>query len=370
MGESKRVDGAATLTGDRQPGIPDSMRAIVLHDVMKWSLDTVPVPEVPDGGMLVRVLACGLCGSDLRTIRSGHRNVRFPWVLGHEICGDVVALGTGYTGRWRIADRLSIGPVVYDPFDPYCVEGRHELSANVREIGQQWPGGLAEYIAIPAESVAMGNILPAPEALEPEYAAIVEPGSSVVHAHERARTTIGDTVLVMGSGPIGCLHVAIARASGADRVFMSDIVAARLDLARAFEPDAIIDASREDVAARVAELTGGMGPTVVITANPSPQAPVDAVKMVAKGGRVVLFGGLPHGDSTPGVDLNIVHYQNIELIGLSRFAPRHFRRSLALLASGRVRGRKLVTHTLPLVDADTGIRAALDGTALKVVFKP
>lgn len=350
--------------------IPSTMRALVLHDVMKWSVDEVPVPQVPPGGMLVKVHACGLCGSDLRTIRSGHKNVELPWILGHEICGHVVALGDDFPGPWKMGQRLSIGPNVYDPTDPYCIEGRHELSANVREIAQQWPGAFSEYVAIPPESIVMGNILPSPEGLDCEYAAIVEPGSSVIHAHERARTRMGDTVLVMGSGPIGCLHVAIARAAGADKVFMSDIVVERLELAKAFEPDAVINASKEDVAARVAELTNGAGPTVIVTANPSPQAPVDAVKMVAKGGRVVLFGGLPHDKSAPGVDLNVVHYQNLDLIGLSRFAPRHFRMSLQMLASGRIPGQKLVTHMLPLEKADDGIRAALEGTALKVVFKP
>lgn len=350
--------------------LPKSMKAIVLHDVMSWSVDEVPVPEVPHGGMLVRVQACGLCGSDLRTIRSGHKNVTFPWVLGHEICGDVVALGRDFNGPWAEGQRLSIGPNVYDPDDPFVAEGRHELSANVREIAQQWPGAFSEYVAIPRESVVMGNILPAPDGMKVEHAAVAEPGSSVIHAHERAGTTIGDTVLIMGSGPVGCLHVAVARACGADRIFMSDIVASRLKLAQTFGPDAVIDASQEDVAERVAELTDGKGPTLVITANPSPEAPVDAVRMVAKGGRVVLFGGLPHDNSAPGVDMNIIHYQNINLIGLSRFAPRHFRMSLRMLASGRIPGEKLVSHVLPLEQADEGINAALSGEALKVVFKP
>jgi L-iditol 2-dehydrogenase len=259
---------------------------------------------------------------------------------------------------------------VYDPADVYSIEGRHELSANVRELAQQWPGAFSEYTAIPAESVTLGNILPAPENLACEFAAIVEPGSSVIHAHERARTTIGDTVLIMGAGPVGCLHVAVARACGADKVFVSDIVSERLNLAEAFEPDALIDASREDVASRVSRLTNDTGPTVVITANPSPRAPVEAVEMVAKGGRVILFGGLPHDNSTPGVDLNIVHYQNVDLIGLSRFGPRHFRKSLRMLASGRIPGDKLVTHVLPFDRADEGINAAFEGKALKVVFKP
>lgn len=354
----------------KQSALPDSMRAMVLHGVMDWRLEDRPVPDVPDGGMLVKVYACGLCGSDLRTIRSGHAKIELPWILGHEICGEVVAVGAGYNGRWEVGRRLSIGPNVYDPTDPYCVEGRHELSADVREIGQQWPGAIAEYVAIPAESVRLGNILPSPEGLENQFAAVVEPGSSVIHAHERAATTLGDTVLIMGAGPIGCLHVAVARACGADRVFLSDVLPHRLDLASRFEPDATIDASKENVGDRVRELTDGKGPTLVITANPSPRAPVEAVEIVAKGGRVVLFGGLPHDDSKPGVDMNVVHYMNLDLIGLSRFAPRHFRKSLQMLASGRIPGEKLVTHVLPLDRLDEGIRAALSGDALKVVFTP
>ena len=347
-----------------------AMQAMVLQDVMKCVVEQQPVPETPAGGMLVKVHACGLCGSDLRTIRSGHKNVKLPWVLGHEICGEVAELGAGYAGPWKKGDRLSIGPNVYDPSDPFCIEGRHELSANVREIAQQWPGGLAEYIAIPPESVQAGNILPAPAKLDSIYAAIVEPGSSVIHAHEKTATTIGDTVLVMGAGPIGCLHVAVARACGAAKVFVSDVVDERLKLVQAFEPDAVINSATEDLPSRVRELTGGLGPSVVITANPAASSQVQAVEVAAKGGRIALFGGLPHSDSKPGVDMNVVHYQNLTLYGISRFAPRHFRLSLQMLESGQIPGEKLVTNVMPLSRFNDGLQLALEGKALKVVFQP
>ncbi len=354
----------------QKTSIPETMKAVVLHDVMRFSYDEVDVPVPPEGGMLVRVRACGLCGSDLRTIRSGHSKVTLPWILGHEICGEVAAFDEGYTGPWRMGQRLSIGPNTYDPADPYCIEGRHELSKEVREIAQAWPGAFSEYVSIPSEAVELGNILPSPEHLPDEHAAVAEPGSSVIHAHERAGTTIGDTVLIMGAGPIGCLHTAIARACGADRIFISDIVPRRLELASEFGPDAVIDASSEDIVERMAELTDGNGPDIVITANPSPEAPVQAVEMVAKGGRVVLFGGLPHDNSKPGVDMNLVHYKNLLLIGISKFAPRHFRKSLAMLATGRVPGDKLVTHTFPLSEFEAGFEAAVKGEAIKVVFLP
>ena len=201
-----------------------TMKAMVIHAPMQYEVTDVPVPEPASGELRLKVEAVGLCGSDLRTIRSGHKHVQFPWTLGHEICGTVEALGDDFEGPWNVGDRLSVGPNTYDPADPYCVEGRHELSEEIREIGQAWKGGFAEKMIIPRESVLMGNLLPAPAQLDSIYAAIVEPGSSVIHAHEKANTHMGDTVLIMGAGPIGCLHVAVARASGAEKVFLADLV--------------------------------------------------------------------------------------------------------------------------------------------------
>ncbi len=347
-----------------------TMKAVVVHKPMEWSVDDVPVPAPPGGGMLLRVRACGLCGSDLRTLRSGHKRITFPWILGHEICGDVVELGEGYRGAWEVGRRLSVGPLAYDPGDPQTVAGRPELATDVREIGQAWHGGLAEFIAIPREAVEFGNIVCAPDGLESEYAAVVEPASSVVHAQERAAVGLGDVVLVMGAGPIGCLHVAVARARGASKVFLADVNAERLASAAVFEPDATFDVNSPEFAADVTRLSGGRGPSVVVTAAPSGAAQVTAVEVARKGGRVVLFGGLPHDSSTPDVDMNRVHYHNLTLIGVSIFAPRHFRTALELIADGRIPVKKLVTHRFPLAEFDQGARIALDGRALKVVFLP
>lgn len=348
----------------------ETMKAMVIHAPMQYEVTDLPVPEPQSGELRLKVEAVGLCGSDLRTIRSGHKHVTFPWTLGHEICGTVEKIGPDFEGPWKSGDRLSVGPNTYDPSDPYCVEGRHELSEEIREIGQAWKGGFAEKMIIPRESVIMGNLLPAPEHLESIYAAIVEPGSSVIHAHEKAMTHMGDTVLIMGAGPIGCLHVAVARASGAEKVFLADLVEKRLELAGAFAPDALINMKEKDLAEEVKRLTNGAGPDVVITANPAPASQVTAVELAAKGGRVVLFGGLPHDESKPGVDMNLVHYKNLTLVGISKFAPRHFRRSLQMLASGRIPGDKLVTHVLPLADFDKGVKLAMNGEALKVVYEP
>ncbi len=347
-----------------------NMQAVVVYAPMEFATETVPVPDVPKGGLLLKVLACGLCGSDLRTLRSGHRKVTFPWTIGHEICGDVVALGEGYTGQWQVGDRLAVGPLAYCGVCDFCVEGRYELCENYREIAQAWPGGFAEYVAIPEACVRLGTILRAPEGIDPAFAAISEPVSSCVHAQEKGAVSLGETVVIIGSGPIGCTHISLARARGASRIFIADIVDERLAMAEAFEPDVTINVAEVDLVEEVRRLTGGKGADVVITATPAPVASVQAVEMARKGGRILIFGGLPKDKSKPGVDMNLIHYNALHIIGTTTFAPRHQRIALDLLALGRIPAAKLVTHRFPLADFREGAMLALEGKALKVVFLP
>ena len=124
---------------------------------MEFGVETVSAPEAPAGGLLLDVKACGLCGSDLRTLRSGHRKVQMPYVIGHEICGVVAETGPGYQGPWQQGDLLSMGPVVYCGHCDFCLEGQFELCENYREIAQTWPGGLAEHMAVPPEAIRFGR---------------------------------------------------------------------------------------------------------------------------------------------------------------------------------------------------------------------
>jgi L-iditol 2-dehydrogenase len=346
------------------------MKAVVVRALMQFDVEDVPVPEIPERGLLVKVNACGLCGSDLRTLRSGHRKVAFPWIIGHEICGEVVAVGTEYQGAWQEGDRLAVGPVVYCGGCDFCVNGQYELCENYREIAQAWPGGLAEYIAIPEESLRLGTIQRAPEGLDPAFAAISEPVSSCVNAQDRGQVGLGDTVVVIGAGPVGCIHVSLARARGADRIFVADIVDDRLKMAESFEPDVTINAAQIDLVEEVRRLTDGKGAEVIVTATPASIAVVQAVEMARKGGRILVFGGLPKDDSKPGVDMNTVHYNALHLIGTTTFAPRHQRIALRLLASGRVPADKLITHRFSLADFKKGAALALEGKVLKAVFLP
>ncbi len=348
----------------------ETMRAVVVRAPMQFDVEEVPAPEVPAGGMLLDVMACGLCGSDLRTLRGGHRKVTFPWIIGHEISGTVKAVGKGYSAKWQPGDRVAVGPPVFCGGCDFCLNGQYELCENYREIAQAWPGGFADQVVVPEAAIKLGTIETIPAGLDAAAAAIVEPVSSCVHAQEKGQVGLGDTVVIIGSGPIGCIHVSLARARGADKIFVVDIAAERLALATAFEPDGLINASETDPVREIRRLTGGKGADVIVTATPAPAAQVQAVEMARKGGRILLFGGLPKDDSRPGVDMNLVHYNALHLIGTTIFAPRHFRLAMKLVASGRIPIEKLVTHRFPLSEFKTGALMALEGRVLKAVFLP
>lgn len=346
------------------------MQAVVVRAPMQFEMEDVPVPDIPARGLLLRVEACGLCGSDLRTLRNGHRKVTFPWTIGHEICGIVEETGSAYQGLWKPGDRLAVGPLAYCGMCEFCITGKPELCENYREIAQTWPGGFAEFIAIPEECVKNGTILPVPNGLDPAFAAIIEPMSSCVYAQEKGQVGLGDTVVIIGSGPVGCTHISLARTRGAFKIFIADIIEERLTSAEPFHPDVLINVSNTDLVEEVHRLTEGKGADVVITATPAPLAVVKAVEMAKKGGRILLFGGLPKEQSKPGVDMNIVHYNALHVIGTTIFAPRHFRTALNLVASGRIPADKLVTHRFPLTDFKHGATMALEGKVLKAVFLP
>lgn len=348
----------------------DTMKAVVVRAPMQFELEEVSAPTVSEGGLLLEVHACGLCGSDLRTLRGGHRKVTFPWILGHEICGTIAEVGPNYQGKWQKGERIAVGPMAYCGVCDFCLDGRYELCEDYREIAQAWPGGFAEKVVIPEASVRLGNIEHTPDGLDSAAAAITEPISSCINAQEKGQVGLGDTVVIIGTGPVGCIHTSLARAKGADKIFVIDVVDQRLALAEAFEPDALINAAKVDPVHEVRRLTGGKGADVIVTATPAPIAQVQAVEMARKGGRILLFGGLPKDNSKPGVDMNIVHYNALHLIGTTIFAPRHHRQALKFVASGRIPLDKLITHRFPLAEFKQGATLALEGQVLKAVFLP
>jgi L-iditol 2-dehydrogenase len=334
---------------------------------MHIELRDVPTPQVPDDGLLLAVRACGVCGSDLRRWREGPAEGSAPLIAGHEISGVVEAVGSRTTG-YVVGEHLAIAPDVHCGLCWYCERGLYNLCDDLRLVGitPGLDGGFAEHMVLSAAVLAGGIVHRVPDAITEEQAALAEPLSSVLAAHATAGTTLGDTVVVMGAGPIGCLHVAVARARGA-RVILSEPSATRRAMAERFQPDLVVDPASEDVVAAVRRATDGRGADVAICANPVAATHAQAVELVRKRGTVVLFGGLPKADPTTVLDGNRIHYSEIRVIGSFSYHPSFHSLALDAIARGTIHSDQVITHTFPLDEVERAFQVAASGEALKVM---
>lgn len=344
-------------------------KAIVLKDIDNYQLEYVDKPKCPDKSILVKVKYCGICGSDLRILKYGHKNVRFPAIIGHEISGTVSETGKLYEGCFKPSDKIAIGPLVYCGMCEFCLGGKFEYCINRREIAQQWPGGFCQYLALPAEALVFGNVRKLPDGIDPLHAVLAEPLSSCINAQEQLNININDVVLIIGAGPVGCLHLQLAKARGSKKIILADINQKRLDLAKIFSPDVLLNTSNISLVHHAREATNGMGPDVIITANPSGITQVQAIECAKIGGRIAFFGGIKDKENKPQIDTNLIHYNALKVFGIFGFSPKHYMNSLDLINSGRIAAEQFITKVVSIDDFKKAVKLALNGEVLKIVIK-
>jgi len=346
------------------------MKAAYLVGPQQFEVREVPEPEVPEDGVLLEVKACGVCGSDLRRWREGLPEGRGPYVQGHEFAGVVLAVGPQQKD-YKVGDLLAVAADVHCGKCYYCQRGMYNLCENARLVGISagMPGGLAQKAALSGDILTNGVVHRMPEGMSFEHAALAEPLSSVLAAHHKAETNLSHTVVVLGGGSIGCFHIAVAHARGA-KVILSEPSAERRQMAEPFHPEFVIDPFNEDVVARVRELTGGLGADIVICANPIVATQTQAVEMVRKAGRVILFGGLPKANPMTSLNANRIHYDEIEVVGAFSYHPIFHEQALDVLQRGLIDGDTVITHVFGLDDVDKAFQASASGQALKAIVKP
>jgi L-iditol 2-dehydrogenase len=343
------------------------MKTAYLTGPKRVELREVPEPRAPAGGIVVDVKACGICGSDLRRWKEGPPKGIEGVVPGHEAAGIVLEVGRGVTW-FAPGDCLAIAPDVHCGRCYYCRRGLYNLCDELRFVGvtPELPGAMAEKLVLTEEVLVNGIVHAMPKGMSFIAASLAEPSCSVLACHHRAATSLGDTVVVMGAGPIGCLHIVIAKSQGAS-VIVSEPSATRRKLAERFGPQAIVDPTVEDLAACVRQMTGGVGADIVICANPVAQTQTQAVEIARKRGKVVLFGGLPKAAPMVTLDSNRIHYGEIEVFGAFSYHPMVHELALDLIHRRVIPADLLVTHTFTLDEIDRAFEAAAAGEALKVV---
>ena len=347
------------------------MRVFRYYAPENLRLEQVPVPEPGPGELLLRVRNCATCGTDVKIYFHGHRNLKPPRVIGHEIAGEVAALGDG-VNQFSVGNRVQVIAAVPCGECRECQIGRENICTNLTAIGYDYDGGYAEYLIVPELVLRVDGVNPMPADLTFEEAAMTEPLSCVLNGQELAGVGEGDDVVIIGAGPIGCLHARLARARGASRITLVERSAERLDLAAArVTPDEVVLAEDGmDAVAAVRALSDGRGADVVIVAAPSRAAHQDGIAMAANRGRISLFGSLPKDSPTISLDANEVHYRELTIVGAANSTPVQNAAALAMIADGHVPVADLITETLPLEGLLDAMMAVAGGRGMKYVIAP
>lgn len=352
------------------------MKALRFYAPEDVRLEDQPEPTCGPTEVKLRVRNCSTCGTDVKIFYNGHQNLSPPRTIGHEIAGEIVEVGAEvaatYGRDWQVGERVQVIAAVPCGDCHECRKGWMAVCANQTSVGYQYDGGFAEYMTVPAQVLKVDGMNPIPDNVGFDEASAAEPLACAINAQELLGIEPGDTVVVFGAGPIGCMHIRLARGvHQAGRVILIDVNAERLQMsADAAQPDDTIDGSQVDVVEKVLELTDGRGADVIITATAAKIAQEQAIAMAARNGRLSFFGGLPKNDPVIACDSNIVHYRQLHIHGANGSAPEHNKRALEYIASGQVPVKDLITHRVPLADALQAFELVRTGAGIKVTVEP
>ena len=345
------------------------MKAAVFHGSGELKIEEIDTPETRPDEILVRVGANTVCGTDLRILRGEKTaGITPPAIIGHEVAGCVAEVGGDVEG-FEVGSPVTITPMIPCRRCFYCTRDMENVCENVRAVGYEISGGLAEYMKVPADAIAAGCLFEADQDLPLEQLALTEPLSCCVFGQRRSPVELNDVVLILGAGPIGIFHVQLALLAGARTVIVSQRSEPRRSLAAQFGAHIVVDPTSEDLPAVVAEHTGGRGADVVFVCIGVPRLVDDALTLARKGGRINLFAGLA-GEGWTEVRANRIHYNELRVTGQTGSRRSDFETALGLIQTRRIDARKMITHRFALENVAEAIETVSRGEGTKVAVMP
>ena len=344
------------------------MRAVALMEPGRLELQEVDDPPCPPGGVVLKVAAALICSTDLHMWRRGHPALRYPRIMGHEIAG-VIAHVSPEASHLRVGDRVQVYPGIPCGVCSFCRRGRENLCVSLEIMGFTSDGGFAGYVPVSERTVAIGGLSPIPSTLSLANAALAEPVACCLNGLERAGFRDGEAVLVLGGGPIGCVFAMISRHFGAGRVMVVEKSRTRASLAASMSGEEALDPSTGDVVQAVRDLTGGRGADLVVTCFREAALRYPLLELVAPGGMLLCFSGLPGKDRVIPLDLNRIHYGELTVAGAYGCTSAQCRRAIELL-SGDLQAAWLISHRVGLDDFEAGLELVASEQAMKVCVEP
>ncbi len=348
------------------------MQAAVIEKPGVIRVKEVPQPRAGEGEVLLKVEACALCGTDQRVL-AGEKHVDVP-IVGHEITGRVAEVGPGVKGV-KVGERYVVQTVIGCGECPMCKEHRENLcEKGFIAMGYQFNGGFAEYTLMPRVAVEQGCLISISDDIDAAVATLIEPLSCCVNGMAYIPMEQIGHIVVFGGGIIGVMNALVARARGAKTVTIMDVSAARLDLLRKLKLpfDNLVDTSKVKPEEWVAQATGGRGVDAVVVAASVKSLVGVGLGLLRRAGHLSIFAGMPKSDPVLPLDLNRIHYYEINVHGANSSAQRSYLEARDMLVSGRIDGRPLVTHRFPLArfNEAVGVQSNPSSGSLKVVVIP
>lgn len=346
------------------------MKALRLYGKNDIRLVETPIPDITEDEILLKTDAAAICGTDIRMWRNGAAGAdeKHPLTLGHELSGTVEKIGKNvafYKKGMQLAMQPNIGCGICD----MCVNGKPHLCAEYKAFGINMDGAFAEYVRIPSKAIQQGNMMVLPKGVTPVEAAVTEPLSCAYNGFTKCNVKPGDFALVVGAGPIGVMHAKLLHMAGAV-VFMNDLSEERLEACKNLMPYITIYHGNE-LEDFIKVHTFGRGLDVAVTACPVPQVQTDMLPLMAYGGRVIFFGGIPEDKQPVAINTNLIHYKELYITGSTRSSIGQFRKVLEFVSQGIIEVKSIVTHTYSLEQAVKGFENAGCAKGIKhvVVFK-
>ncbi len=344
------------------------MLSCIYHTDKTLELKDMPKPQLKGEGALLKVTACSICGTDARTYRFGSSKIDESRIIGHEVVGKIVELSEDACGDFRVGDHVAVAPAIGCGSCYSCKKGKTNMCEDLKTIGFQYDGGFAEYMVIPRLAFKMGNVYKLPEVEDVSAFTLSEPLACAINAQSYLQIKEGEDVVIFGSGIIGCMHAELALISGAENVIIIETSAERINQAgKLLDGVTFINAAEKDVFAEVSKLTGGKGADVAIIACSVGSAQADGMKMLAKCGRISLFGGLA-GTSTGFIDSNLIHYREISVFGVHASTPAQNKQAMEMIYSGAINVEKYITKRYPLKEINQAFKDVDGGSVMKAVI--
>jgi L-iditol 2-dehydrogenase len=345
------------------------MLAAVFQCPGQMEVTEVDTPDIGAEEVLVKVGANTICGTDVRIFRGEKtKGIHPPTILGHEIAGHVYQVGKRVKG-YEVGVPVAIAPVITCQRCFYCMNGMENICPNQKILGYDVKGGLSEYVRIPADAVAAGNLFVVRNDLPSEYLALAEPLACCVNGHLRSQIHVNSSVLIMGSGPIGLFHLQLALLAGARTVIVSEPSAPRRAVASAFGAHFTVDPTLENLPFLVSEVTEGLGVDSIIICIGVPTLVNEALTMARQRGCINIFAGLA-AKGWAEIEANLIHYKELEVTGSANSRRADYQTALQLIESGRIKVEPMVTDRFPLCSAREALDKVASGEGIKIAVLP